>query len=54
MSIGIPVDSRIRKIYELWNSKSLSDKQIYDYFHGLAHKYGIPPLHLDSLLWVKR
>jgi len=58
LSIPIPVDSRIRKISKLSKigklGKKLTDKEIQKYFQKLAEKFKIPPLHLDSLLRVKR
>lgn len=54
MNIAIPIDSRITKIYEKETGKvNHSNKQIEKYFMQLSQKYKIPPLHLDSLLWVK-
>ncbi len=54
MNISIPIDSRITKIYEIETKhKGATNKQIEEYFIKLSKKYKIPPLHLDSLLWVK-
>jgi len=54
MNIAIPIDSRITKIYEMETRKEkFTNKQIEEYFMKLSYKYKIPPLHLDSLLWVK-
>jgi N-glycosylase/DNA lyase len=48
------VDSRIKKIFfEETKKKKVSDSQIREYFNYLAQKLNIPPLHLDSLLWVE-
>lgn len=54
MSIPIPVDSRLTKIYKLenpWISKT-SQKEIQNYFQKISQKFNIPPLHLDSVLWL--
>ena len=53
MSIGIPVDSRIRKIFLTFYG-DISDTEIFEKSQLLAEKYKLPPLHLDSLLRVKR
>ena len=53
MSIAIPVDSRIRRVF-VSNFGPLSDRQIIEKAQALSENYHIPPLHLDSLLWVKR
>jgi DNA-(apurinic or apyrimidinic site) lyase len=52
--IDIPIDSRITKIYLkiTWKEKA-TKKEILDYFRNLSKTYNIPPLHLDSLLWIK-
>lgn len=47
MSIQIPVDSRIKKI-----SWMEDEKKIQKYFQKLSEEFKIPPLHLDSLLWI--
>ena len=56
MSINIPVDSRIKKIYFL-NTKILPKKdealQISKYFWNISKKYCIPPLDLDAILRLK-
>ncbi len=52
-SIKIPLDSRIKKIYELNNKWKYSDNEVLNYFDKLSQKYNIPPLHMDTLLWVK-
>ncbi len=52
--IDIPVDSRITKIY--LKEKRLDQatpKEIRNYFRQLSRQIWLPPLHLDSLLWVK-
>lgn len=53
MSINIPVDSRIKKIY-LLNTKILQQTdetlQISKYFWNLSKKFNIPPLDLDAIL----
>lgn len=50
MDIKIPVDSRITKI---WEKFDIEGKDIQDYLQWISEKYSIPPLHLDSLLWIK-
>jgi N-glycosylase/DNA lyase len=50
MNIKIPVDSRIMKI---WEKFDIEGKDIQDYLQKISEKYSIPPLHLDSLLWIK-
>lgn len=52
MSIRIPVDSRIRK---LWQKKDvdLTDRDIQEDIQSLAERMNIAPLHIDSLLWIK-
>ena len=52
ISISIPLDSRIKKIYLLntntsWDVKTLD---ILKYFLDLSNKLGIPPLDLDTIL----
>ncbi len=52
MNIRIPLDSRLRTIgKQQWGE--LSDKQYQEKFQLLAEKFTIPPLHLDSLIWLK-
>lgn len=54
MDIQIPVDSRITKIFvRNTGSDNYTDKTIRSYYQDLSSKYNIPPLHLDSLLWIK-
>lgn len=55
IDIKIPVDSRIEKIYYFSNPGISSSKksEIINYFDNLSIKYSIPPLHLDSLIWIK-
>lgn len=50
MNIRIPVDSRIKKI---WEKFDINERDIQDYLQEISEKYSIPPLHLDSLLWIK-
>jgi len=45
--IDIPLDSRILKI-----SKSLGVKEAREFWRKISRRTGIPPLHLDSLLWI--
>lgn len=44
-SIKIPVDSRLKKIFSLQNTKL----DIHSYFDKISKDYNIPALHLDSL-----
>ena len=50
MSINIPVDSRIKKIYKLNTNKEADESQIREFFANLSQKYKIPPLDLDTIL----
>lgn len=52
MHVQIPVDSRLRQIYVYNKRKDVSEKVIQDYFQSLAEQFNVPPLHLDSLLWI--
>jgi DNA-(apurinic or apyrimidinic site) lyase len=52
MDVQIPVDSRLRQIYVFNKKKNVGEKVIQDYFQELAKKFHVPPLHLDSLLWI--
>lgn len=54
MNIQIPVDSRIKRIYtnSLNIKNKVSNTEIQNYFQTLSKKYNIPPLHLDSILWL--
>lgn len=50
-SVDIPVDSRLKKIYEINTHKSTKDgSEIRKYFWNLSTKFGIPPLDLDAIL----
>ena len=52
--IDIPVDSRIKKIYlKEKNINQAGNKEIINYFRQISRQIWVPPLHLDSLLWVK-
>ena len=54
MDISIPLDSRIVKIFKHnYYGDDVTDKDIRSYYQDLSIKYGIPPLHLDSLLRIK-
>ncbi len=46
MEIPIPLDSRIKKI-----TKMLTNKEPLKFWRAIALKTGIPPLHIDSILW---
>ncbi len=55
--IKIPIDSRLKKIYEINTRKKLSNnikdkKLISKYFENLSKKHNISSLHLDSILWI--
>ncbi|MFZ2150997.1 MAG: N-glycosylase/DNA lyase [Candidatus Absconditicoccaceae bacterium] len=55
--IKIPIDSRLKKIYEINTGKKLlnniADKKLIGkYFEDLSKKHNIPALHLDSILWI--
>lgn len=48
--ITIPIDSRLTKIYELFNTnKKISIK---DFYTQISKKTNIPPIHLDGILWT--
>ncbi len=48
--IEIPIDSRLIKLYEIFNTdKDLSIKNFYEI---LSKKTNIPPIHLDGILWT--
>ena len=50
--ISIPVDSRIKQKYFQLTWEKWTDAVVRKYFNQLWKNKGIPPLHLDSLLWV--
>lgn len=50
--IPIPVDSRLKKIYEKQFEKIDLEHHIQQYFSSLSSDLGVPPLHLDSLIWL--
>lgn len=54
IDIVIPLDSRLRAIAIQQDKKyeTTGDKEIIAYYQSLAEKYSIPPLHLDSLIWI--
>lgn len=53
MDVDIPIDSRLTKIYENQTWKIPKNKKIIQNFYkNLSKKYKIPPLHLDSVLWI--
>ncbi len=54
MNIVIPLDSRLRRIAIQQNSRysTVKDAMIIDYYQRLAQEHQIPPLHLDSLIWI--
>lgn len=47
--IFIPIDSRLKKIFEKYKENYVDEKIFYD---DLSKKIWIPPLHLDAILWV--
>ena len=49
-SINIPIDSRLTAIYEKYCSDK--DCDINEFYKTLSEKLNIPPLHLDSLIWL--
>ncbi len=54
MSVPIPYDSRLEKIYKKNNpNPKATQKDVKQYYQNLSEKYSIPPLHLDSLLWIE-
>jgi DNA-(apurinic or apyrimidinic site) lyase len=53
MKISIPIDSRIKTIYKnQFPNINHNDNQVQQYFDELSLKNNIPPLHLDSILWL--
>lgn len=48
--ISIPIDSRLKKIYEKFNENK--NLRIDEFYNILAKKLNIPPLYLDAVLWV--
>jgi N-glycosylase/DNA lyase len=48
--IEIPIDSRLEKIYTKYNV----DPKIHirSFYQQLSQKTGIPPLHLDGIIWT--
>lgn len=52
-NVQIPIDSRLTKIYlkETWNI-NFKKTEISEFFNDLSIKSKIPPLHLDSILWI--
>ena len=48
MALNMPVDLRIREI----SNKLGVNEKIEDFWDNMAEKVGIPPLHIDSLLWI--
>ena len=49
MDIYIPIDSRLTKLYEIY-WKDFED--INQFYKFLLQQIQVPPLHLDSILWV--
>ncbi len=52
--IIIPLDNRLEKLYYKYNihKVTVSKKEIQNFYNNLSQRLRIPPLHLDSLLWV--
>ncbi len=48
-SINIPIDSRLTNIF---NYYKWDYKDIKKFYFDLSNKFKIPPLNLDSLLWI--
>jgi len=48
--IWIPIDSRLTKIYNIYNKSNISQK---DFWNEVSFKINIPRIHLDAILWVK-
>ena len=46
MEIPIPVDSRIQRLTE-----RLGEKNPIRFWQKIAEETGVPPLHIDSILW---
>jgi len=54
MKINIPIDSRLKKIYNTCMNLDIStENEVMNYFGNLSQKYCIPPLDLDTLLWLE-
>lgn len=49
-NINIPIDSRLTKIYEIYNEDE--NLKIKDFYKILSQKLNIPELHLDAIIWV--
>jgi DNA-(apurinic or apyrimidinic site) lyase len=49
-NINIPIDSRLTKIYEIYNEDE--NLNIKDFYKILSQKLNIPELHLDAIIWV--
>ena len=49
-NIFIPIDSRLKKIYELYNKDETI--KIEEFYLTLSKKLNIPLLHLDAIIWV--
>lgn len=47
--INIPIDSRLTKIYEIYNE---DDLDINNFYKELSKQLNIPELHLDAVVWV--
>ncbi len=48
--ISIPIDSRLTKIYEIYNKDE--KVKINDFYKDISCKLGISLLHLDAIIWV--
>ncbi len=52
-TIPIPLDSRLIQIYQFLEQNKATKKEIIAYFQAFSEKFAVPPLHLDSLLWLE-
>ncbi len=52
--VVIPIDSRLKKIYRRVKGGDVNynKKDIEEYYKKLSVRANIPPLHLDTLLWL--
>jgi len=49
----LPLDSRLKNIYKKYTkNKEYSKKDIQKFYLVLSQKLNIPPLHLDTVLWL--
>lgn len=50
--IVIPIDSRLTKLYQIYNTNP--NLEIEEFYNILSKKLSIPPLHLDAILWGEK